>query len=84
MPVLADYLKSIDLRNEARAAELRTAFETEVRAAETRLREAWSLQLQTFLVTGLQAAATAVLPRIDDSRLTSPGPGGGGQRPRQR
>jgi hypothetical protein len=40
MPALADYLKSIDLRNEARAAELKTAFETEVRAAETRLREA--------------------------------------------
>ena len=32
MPVLADYLKSVDSRNEARAAELKTAFETEVRA----------------------------------------------------
>jgi hypothetical protein len=76
MPVLADYLKSIDSRNEARAAELRTAIETEVRAAETRLREAQSSQLQNFLVRGLQAATTAVLPRIDDSRPTSPDPAG--------
>ena len=61
MPVLADYLKSIDSRNEARAAELKSAFKTEVRVAETQLREAQSLQLQAFLVTGLQAAAIAVL-----------------------
>ncbi|EAQ83148.1 hypothetical protein CHGG_10966 [Chaetomium globosum CBS 148.51] len=88
MPVLADYLKSIDSRNEARAAKLQAAFKTEVRAAETRLREAQSTQLQT-LVSGLQAAATAVLPpaegggksqctsaqsSINNSRLASPDP----------
>jgi len=77
MPVLADYLKSIDSRNEARAAELKTAVETEVRAAETRLREAQSEQLQTFLVTGLQAATVAVQPSsIDNSYPTSAGPAG--------
>ena len=34
MPVLANYLKSIDLHNKARAAELKSIFKTEVRAAE--------------------------------------------------
>jgi hypothetical protein len=76
MPVLADYLKTMDERSEARAAELKAAM------------EAQSARLQTLLVPGLTfevktaasqaiAAATAVFPsrpeetESGDSRYTA-------------
>ncbi|KAK4120752.1 hypothetical protein N657DRAFT_692649 [Parathielavia appendiculata] len=69
MPVLADYLKSIDARNEARAAELKN----ELLAATA----AQTAQLQTLLTAGFtfevkaavsQAAAAAILLPVEERR----------------
>ncbi|KAL2137713.1 hypothetical protein VTI28DRAFT_8457 [Corynascus sepedonium] len=70
MPVLADYLKSIESRIEAIPAEL----DNRLQVCETRLREGQSSELRTHLVKGLQAATTAVQPAMEGagkSRYTS-------------
>ncbi|KAL2137536.1 hypothetical protein VTI28DRAFT_9169 [Corynascus sepedonium] len=61
MPVLADHLKSIQSRIEAIPAEL----DIRLQACETRLKQAQSSELRTLLVTGLQAATTAVQPAME-------------------
>jgi hypothetical protein len=62
MPVLADYLKSIDARNEARTIELKTELTEQLRATEERLVIAQSSLLSTGLNFQMIATATAPAP----------------------
>src|SRR6266566_7323681 len=61
MSVLADYLKSIDARNETRLLEIRTEMAAQFQVNETRTTQLYTL-LSTGLIAALQPPPAAALP----------------------
>src|SRR6187551_2762947 len=75
MPVLADYLKSINAQNEARTADLKaelTGLKAELQAAEARRTDSQASQLQTLLVSGLTFQVKAAISQTTGEALVLP------------
>ncbi|KAM4062505.1 centromere DNA-binding protein complex CBF3 subunit, domain 2 domain-containing protein [Hirsutella rhossiliensis] len=69
MPVLADYLKSIDARNEARTIQLKTELSEQLRATEERLAVAQSSLFSNgfnFQVTAATTTTATTAPAVVD------------------
>ncbi|KAJ6436367.1 short-chain dehydrogenase [Purpureocillium lavendulum] len=79
MPVLADYLQSVDARNEARTSQLRTELTEQLRATEERLAVAQSSLFSSGFNLQLAAAtptpATTAAVAVDAVGQVGPGDG---------